>query len=168
MPTAPPRPCATPGCHRLVERPERYCPEHKLPRRQRKQSPGYQRPPWSWLYQTSRWRKLRGIHIKDHPQCVQCGEPGRIVDHITPHCGDEQLFNDSSNLQTLCWSCHERKHERGNRKSSSKGGGHRNPCSSDAQPAARESNARAGRSKSKPGVRIYTPGKGAPDGGEST
>lgn len=40
-----------------------------------------------------------------------CQESGRIVsatvvDHITPHRGDERLFWDESNHQALCAACH--------------------------------------------------------------
>lgn len=32
---------------------------------------------------------------------------GTVVDHITPHKGDEALFFDQGNLQTLCKPCHD-------------------------------------------------------------
>lgn len=31
-----------------------------------------------------------------------------MVDHIVPHKGDEALFFDSGNLQSLCKPCHDR------------------------------------------------------------
>lgn len=31
------------------------------------------------------------------------------VDHIVPHRGDERLFRDEKNLQSLCRPCHSRK-----------------------------------------------------------
>ncbi|NMA84113.1 MAG: HNH endonuclease [Epulopiscium sp.] len=31
------------------------------------------------------------------------------VDHIKPHKGNEDLFYDINNLQSLCKSCHDRK-----------------------------------------------------------
>ncbi|MCG8990866.1 HNH endonuclease [Laribacter hongkongensis] len=39
-----------------------------------------------------------------------------VVDHITPHRGDQRLFWDSSNWQPLCASCHsgaKQREERG-------------------------------------------------------
>jgi 5-methylcytosine-specific restriction endonuclease McrA len=39
------------------------------------------------------------------------------VDHVRPHKGDEVLFFDGNNLQSLCASCHNRhkqREERGN------------------------------------------------------
>jgi len=32
-----------------------------------------------------------------------------VVDHITPHKGDNDLFWDRANWQSLCESCHNRK-----------------------------------------------------------
>jgi hypothetical protein len=35
-----------------------------------------------------------------------------LVDHVVPHRGDQVLFWESSNWQTLCRSCHELKSAR--------------------------------------------------------
>ncbi|WP_278244315.1 HNH endonuclease [Caldisalinibacter kiritimatiensis] len=48
------------------------------------------------------------------PLCVECeknGEltPATVVDHIVPHHGDEALFWNEDNLQSLCKLCHDRK-----------------------------------------------------------
>jgi len=63
-----------------------------------------------------RWRKLRRkIIARDLCRCRFCGvivSSGRSspnaaeVDHIIPHRGDEKLFWDETNLQTLCKNCH--------------------------------------------------------------
>jgi 5-methylcytosine-specific restriction protein A len=50
----------------------------------------------------------------DHPLCEECKRNGRltpatVVDHITPHKGNRELFWDESNWQALCKSCHDRK-----------------------------------------------------------
>ena len=34
--------------------------------------------------------------------------PGNTVDHIVPHRGDETLFWDDRNLQTLTKECHDK------------------------------------------------------------
>lgn len=34
-------------------------------------------------------------------------EVATIVDHIKPHKGDEVLFHDPANLQSLCQPCHD-------------------------------------------------------------
>ena len=70
------------------------------------------RSSWQHLYETTRWRKLRLIHLGASPLCRMCADqgrivPARVVDHIKPHRGDETLFWDSSNLQSLCAPCHD-------------------------------------------------------------
>lgn len=34
-------------------------------------------------------------------------EPATVVDHVIPHEGDEVLFWDESNWQSLCKTCHD-------------------------------------------------------------
>ncbi|MEP2204764.1 MAG: HNH endonuclease signature motif containing protein [Tateyamaria sp.] len=41
-----------------------------------------------------------------------CNAPATVVDHIIPHRGDEALFNDRNNLQSLCTPCHSRYKQR--------------------------------------------------------
>ena len=67
------------------------------------------------LYNTSRWRRLRlRVFQRDQFTCQMqgCGrvdpDVSRLVcDHRIPHRGDEKLFWDFSNLQTLCKTCHD-------------------------------------------------------------
>ena len=52
--------------------------------------------------------------MRRHPLCVECEKEGRttaavVVDHITPHRGDQTLFWDEKNWQPLCQSHHSRK-----------------------------------------------------------
>lgn len=62
-----------------------------------------------------RWRKARLAHLRDHPLCAECQKAGRltpatVVDHVTPHRGDERLFWDSEgNWASLCKPCHDKK-----------------------------------------------------------
>ena len=69
-------------------------------------------------YQSRKWRKATKQHKKLHPYCVHCRPVltiGNIVDHITPHHGDLDLFWDPDNWQTLCRRHHNIKtrHEQG-------------------------------------------------------
>lgn len=55
----------------------------------------------------SRWRKARKTYLSSHPLCVMCQAEGRVtaatvVDHITPHKGDQELFWNTDNWQSLC------------------------------------------------------------------
>lgn len=69
--------------------------------------------PWRGWYKLRRWRKLRErVLLRDLYTCQACGKltlgkGAATVDHRKPHRGDERLFWDESNLQTLCTSpCH--------------------------------------------------------------
>ncbi|MEM4988818.1 HNH endonuclease signature motif containing protein [Collimonas sp. H4R21] len=64
------------------------------------------------LYNTKRWYRLRWHQLNDHPLCAMHQALGQVVeatvaDHITPHRGDEALFFDEENLQSLCKPCHD-------------------------------------------------------------
>ena len=75
-------------------------------------------------YSNKQWVKASAAWIKQYPFCVLCWAQGRInqgaedfavttqrnlvVDHITPHRGNVELFWDQENWQTLCRKpCHD-------------------------------------------------------------
>ena len=59
-------------------------------------------------YWSGAWRKARAAYIAQHPVCVECGLLANVVDHIRPvRQGGE--FWDSSNWQSMCTPCHNRK-----------------------------------------------------------
>lgn len=63
---------------------------------------------------TSRWDKLRKLHLQRHPLCVHCESEGKLtpateVDHVIPHRGDQSLFWNEGNWQSLCKSHHSAK-----------------------------------------------------------
>src|SRR4051794_27851302 len=53
----------------------------------------------------ARWQRARAQYLSLHPLCVMC-QPrvvlATVVDHRTPHKGDEVLFWDQTNWQALC------------------------------------------------------------------
>lgn len=107
MPYRPKTPCHHPGCPELVEAGRLYCEKH-LPLHPEATRPaakrGYNR----------RWQKARKSYLEAHPLCVQCAKQGKyvratVVDHIIPHRGDQKLFWDQNNWQSLCKSCHDKK-----------------------------------------------------------
>lgn len=58
-----------------------------------------------------KWQKARERFLKKNPLCAYCQRDDRVtaanvVDHITPHRGDQKLFWRESNWQALCSSCH--------------------------------------------------------------
>lgn len=113
MPTHPKHPCLTRGCPELVERGQARCPAHT---RADTKAADEARGSSGERGYGSRWAKARLVYLRQHPLCVRClaggrVTPGMVVDHIVAHRGDERLFWDQSNWQTLCdwrtpWNCH--------------------------------------------------------------
>lgn len=61
-----------------------------------------------------KWQQAREEHLRLHPLCVMCEAQGRvtvatIVDHRTAHRGDQTLFWDRGNWQSLCKPHHDEK-----------------------------------------------------------
>lgn len=83
-----------------------------------------------------RWQKARAAYLRLHPYCVYCMREirieaiglaevilecaardlpvpyGNVVDHIVAHRGDQALFWNESNWQTLCQTHHSRDKQR--------------------------------------------------------
>src|SRR3990167_1020152 len=66
-------------------------------------------------YQQPWWRLARAKQLYEHPHCAECFKNknklvrATQVDHITPHKGEEKLFFATSNMQSLCATCHTQK-----------------------------------------------------------
>ena len=64
------------------------------------------------VWYDSRWRAYSAEFRRSHPLCTRCGEPSRIVDHVTPwkrgrtHEEKLALFWDPANHAAMCWPCH--------------------------------------------------------------
>ena len=80
-----------------------------------------QASPWRDWYNTTRWRRLRlRIFERDGYTCqwpgcghVEGDTSKLVADHRRPHRGDEKLFWDEENLETLCASpCHAQHKQR--------------------------------------------------------
>jgi len=87
-----------------------YCDNHqdKIRKKDRERGTSHQRG------YDARWNKARIEHLDEHPLCADCAKrdyitPATVVDHIVPHKGNEVLFWDQSNWQSLCKPCHDRK-----------------------------------------------------------
>lgn len=57
------------------------------------------------------WQKQRLKFLQEHPLCAMCSTDylpvsADVVDHITPHKGNRDLFWDKRNWQALCYHCH--------------------------------------------------------------
>ncbi len=65
------------------------------------------------FYRSKAWRAVRAAFLRAHPLCGRCEALGltvaaKVVDHIQPLKRGGARF-DTSNLQALCVSCHNRK-----------------------------------------------------------
>lgn len=119
MPVKSLRACAAPGCGALVA--SGYCEKHAARASERRSNGG--RGTAAERGYDARWRKAREQHLRAHPLCAECKRhgritPARVVDHIVPHRGDQVLFWDESNWQSLCdhtspWNCHGAKIAKG-------------------------------------------------------
>lgn len=59
-------------------------------------------------YHLARWKRLRLGILRATPLCIKCEQLATVVDHIRPaRLGGK--FWDSSNLQSMCASCHNSK-----------------------------------------------------------
>jgi 5-methylcytosine-specific restriction protein A len=112
MPSAPLRPCSSPGCGVLVAKGK--CPTHARTQelyRGSRHERGY----------SNDWLRLRAWYMAEHVLCAQCEREGRTtiateVDHIVPFKGkNDPLRLQVENLQSLCALCHGRKHHRINK-----------------------------------------------------
>lgn len=97
--------CRYPNCGVRIE--GTYCPKHN------RSAPPSKTSQEGW-YKTGHWAKARRMFLRGNPVCVRCGHAAQVVDHITPHRGDGELFWDTTNWQPLCLACHNSKsnHER--------------------------------------------------------
>ena len=115
MPKANRKPCNYMSCRILTY--GRYCPNHKVAKTAKagtRSKEGHERQK---MYDR-RWRVVRKIHLNSSPLCVECERKGRVelatvVDHIIPHRGSRELFDDTSNYQSLCKRHHDQKTARG-------------------------------------------------------
>ena len=56
------------------------------------------------------WIDIRSAIVeRDNYQCAECRSPDQLTVH---HIDRDRRNNDRSNLVTLCWSCHRKKHHK--------------------------------------------------------
>lgn len=100
--------CTQFGCKNKITRAGR-CEDHQRAAKELGARPAYHQ-----LYANPVWKVLRDGVLNLYPLCVKCEKEGKVtianvVDHMTPHRGDLQLFLDPLNLRPLCQSCHSLK-----------------------------------------------------------
>lgn len=109
MPSRPPRPCR--NCGRLLYNGD-DCPDHPRPIVKRVYKPD-DRPSSSARGYGWEWKiKVRDPFIAAHPWCADPFNEhkekvrSQMIDHILPK---PQGTDDASNLQALCFECHQKK-----------------------------------------------------------
>ena len=117
----PKKPCAHPGCSRLVDLGSAYCKTHAAQnKRERDQPADAKRASLAYRkwYKRKAWcgpDGRRARQLAAEPLCVLCPEHSKqlatIADHVVPHNGDHGLFW-FGDLQSLCKSCHDIKKQR--------------------------------------------------------
>ena len=75
------------------------------------------RPERDKLYYSRQWKQISMLYRKQHPLCEECERNGRItpadlVDHIIAVSDGGSMWS-WDNLQSLCISCHNKKHSEG-------------------------------------------------------
>jgi len=72
-----------------------------------------QNQPWRRWYKTARWQKLRwSVLVRDRFRCSRCGKldgntSQLVANHKRPHRGNELMFWDDTNIETVCKTCHD-------------------------------------------------------------
>lgn len=59
------------------------------------------------LYKTAEWVRYRATFLKHNPKCYACAKESEIVDHVKPHKGNVELFENVRNHIPLCKKCHD-------------------------------------------------------------
>ncbi|MHB1455103.1 MAG: HNH endonuclease [Saccharofermentanales bacterium] len=107
MPRRPKRPCSYPNCPELTD--SRFCIEHE--RQMNARYERYERDPDTHKRYGKEWRRIRKIHLTEHPLCEECQRTGTLtpaseVHHIIPLT--KGGTHAEENLMSLCTSCHSR------------------------------------------------------------
>lgn len=100
--------CKKVGCKNYALDGHKYCQGHLYIEEEKKRI-DYSKFTGSTLYACKRWRDASRKFLLENPTCCMCGAKATVTDHIIPHRGNEDLFWDESNWQSLCKSCHDKK-----------------------------------------------------------
>ena len=108
--------CCCPNCNLMALPNHNYCQKHLEESNQRRQQWLEEHKPFenakranTELYNTARWRRLRKAKLELNPACELCGSQSNLqIHHKRPPRGDEVLFFNLDNLQTICINCHRK------------------------------------------------------------
>lgn len=117
----PKKPCAHPGCFRLVDVGSAYCETHAAQDKRDRDRPSdakrADKPSRKW-YKRKAWSGKGGRRerqLAQEPLCRLCPDYSKqratVADHVIPHREDHALFWFGE-LQSLCKSCHDIRKQR--------------------------------------------------------
>lgn len=127
--------CGRGPCRKVAQRGQRYCSTHAQELAQRTVQRAIKRDGLlgnsNARGYTAQWRVAAKAFLREHPLCRLCSfrklvVSATLVDHVHPHNGDQALFWDQSNWQSLCKTCHgmkTAKHDGGFGNNRAKAGG---------------------------------------------
>jgi 5-methylcytosine-specific restriction protein A len=112
MPYTPKHACRYPNCPELVAD-GAYCEKHRN-QEQQHYNRNVRDEDSKRFYNSTAWRALSKRQLQREPLCTEClkagrAQPAEIADHIVA-IKDGGVRLDEANLQSLCKSCHSRKH----------------------------------------------------------
>lgn len=117
MPSRAPRVCGLcGGVHPSGER----CGKAVAADQERKARFDQKRPSARARGYTAEWTRESKAFLTVYASCRRCGRQADLVDHITPHKGDQRLFWDRRNWQPLCTPCHSGAKQSEERRSSNR------------------------------------------------
>jgi 5-methylcytosine-specific restriction enzyme A len=96
---------------------------YKKPKTHKRPNDNEKKLAQKYVYNTSRWIKLRTAKLMNNPLCEECKkndkiEPAIEIHHIKPFMEGTDINQiiwlgfDYTNLQSLCKDCHKNKHTR--------------------------------------------------------
>lgn len=117
----PRKPCAAPGCSKLLEISETYCDAHAVQDKRERgllSDKARSKKPYRKWYKRVAWCGATGrrkVQLAKTPLCEMCPEHSKnaatVADHIEPHNGDHAKFWFGK-LQSLCAPCHDIRKQR--------------------------------------------------------
>ena len=58
----------------------------------------------------TKWGRMRRIHLRSSPWCIDCGAVAEEVHHVVPRSIAPDLTYNWDNLASLCRACHQKRH----------------------------------------------------------
>lgn len=108
--------CRHNNCRKMIPFTETYCDKHKqVVNKSYDEAKMRNNPKYVAFYKTMAWRNTRKVAlVRDDYLCQHCllngvTKPAEMVDHIIPSLVDWDKRLDLNNLQSLCFSCHNKK-----------------------------------------------------------